>query len=172
MMVLSAGPKNPKGSFLRCAVKKLPTPYDSSAAGMEAWWTYRVRLAELTGAGQRGDAVTLFMAFVGVSEEGMVRMRRWPMWPTFESVAPTLLLDAEALGDRRVPVERVAAVTADALLIDGAASLEPMPFMRASAEALAAAIPRARHLELEGQGHELDSAAIAPALADFFTGGK
>jgi pimeloyl-ACP methyl ester carboxylesterase len=143
-------------------------PYDSSDSGMRAWAEYRARLAELVAAGDRGGAVELFMRFVGASDEGVEGMRRSPIWERFESVGPTLQLDAEALGDRRVPSERAAAVTAETLMIDGAASVEPMPFMRASALALTAAIPRARHQVLEGQSHEADPAVIAPVLIAFF----
>lgn len=44
-----------------------------------------------------------------------------------------------------------------------------MPFMRASAEALAAAIPHARRLTLEGQHHDVDSNVLGPVLFPFFT---
>jgi len=143
-------------------------PYDASDAGIEAWTGYRTRLSELVAAGDKGGAVELFMRFVGASDEGVEGMRRSPMWERFESVGATLALDAEALGDRRVPTERAGSVTAETLVIDGAASLEPMPFMRASAEALAKAIPGARRITLEGQSHEVDAAAIAPVLSSFF----
>jgi pimeloyl-ACP methyl ester carboxylesterase len=147
-------------------------PYDSSEAGVKAWAEYRARLAELVASGDRGGAVELFMRFVGASPEGIEGMRRSPMWAGFESVAPTLLLDAEALGDRRVPVARAARVTAETLVMDGGASLAAMPFMRASAVALAAAVPGARHVTLEGQGHEVDANALAPVLSAFFTGAR
>jgi hypothetical protein len=42
--------------------------------------------------------------------------------------------------------------------------------MAASAEALPAAIPGARHLTLEGQRHDGDSAVLAPVLIEFFAG--
>ena len=53
---------------------------------------------------------------------------------------------------------------ADTVVMDGALSLEHMPFMRASAEALAAALPHARRLILEGQHHEVDTNVLAPIL--------
>jgi hypothetical protein len=85
-------------------------------------------------------------------------------------VAPTLAYDAAALGDDRVvPTERAAAVTVDTLVLDGALSLELMPFMRTSADALAAAMPHARRLTLEGQHHEVDSNVLAPVLLSFLT---
>jgi pimeloyl-ACP methyl ester carboxylesterase len=145
-------------------------PYDSSEAGIRAWREYRSRLAELAAAGDAAGAVELFMRFVGASDEGVEGMRRSPMWQRFESVGKTLPLDAEALGDRRVPSERAATVTAETLVMDGAASLETMPFMRASAKALAAAIPGARHVVIERQAHDVDPAAIAPVLSAFFAG--
>lgn len=85
--------------------------------------------------------------------------------PRPESAGLTLQLDAEVLGDRRSPTERAARMTAETLVIDGAASLASMPFMRASAEALAAAMPRVRHQALYGQSHEVDPADRAPCIA-------
>jgi pimeloyl-ACP methyl ester carboxylesterase len=144
-------------------------PYDSTEQGMAAWLGYRSTLAECLAAGRRGDAVVAFMKLVGAGTEGVERMRAAPVWPTFEAVAPTLAYDAAALGDdRTAPIERAARVTADALIMDGALSLELMPFMRASAETLAAAIPHARRLTLDGQQHDVDSNVLAPVLLSFF----
>jgi hypothetical protein len=135
-----------------------------------AWRRYRSTLADCLAAGRRGDAVVAFMELVGAGAEGVGRMRAAPVWPTFEAVAPTLAYDAAALGDdRTVPTERAARVTADTLIMDGALSLEFMPFMRASAESLAAVIPQARRLTLEGQHHDVDSNVLAPVLRSFFT---
>ncbi|MBF6591201.1 MAG: alpha/beta hydrolase [Ktedonobacterales bacterium] len=145
-------------------------PYDSSEAGVKAWKEYRAKLAELTAAGRRGDAVVLFMKFVGVPDDMLAGMRQSPMWPTLEAVAPTLAYDAAALGgDRTVPTERAATVTAPTLVMDGGANYEIMPFMRASAEALSKAIPHAQHRTLEGQRHNVDAKVLAPVLAAFFT---
>ena len=145
-------------------------PYDSSDAGVKAWREYRAQLSQLIADDKRGDAVALFMTFVGAPAEMVAGMRQTPVWPMLESVAPTLLNDATALGeDRTVPLDRAASVTAETLVMDGGASLDAMPFMRASAEALARAIPRARHRVLEGQRHDVDPAVIAPLLAAFFT---
>jgi pimeloyl-ACP methyl ester carboxylesterase len=155
----------------RLAVYEIP--YDSTEQGVAAWRRYRSTLAESLAAGRRGDAVVAFMKLVGAGAEGVERMRGAPVWPTFEAVAPTLAYDAAALGDgRTVPTQRAARVTADTLIMDGALSLEFMPFMRDSAEALAAAIPHARRLTLEGQHHDVDSNVLAPVLLSFFTEGR
>lgn len=73
--------------------------------------------------------------------------------------------------DRTVPTVQAGRVTAETLIMDGAMSLEFMPFMRASADALASAIPHSRRLTLEGQQHEVDSNALAPVLLSFFAEG-
>jgi hypothetical protein len=51
--------------------------------------------------------------------------------------------------------------------MDGGASVQTMPFMRATAEALSAAIPQARHETLPGQRHDVDVKVLAPVLAAF-----
>ena len=144
-------------------------PYDSSEAGVTAWHAYRTKLDELTAAGNRGGAVTLFMSLVGVPEDMIAGMRQSPMWPALEAVAPTLPYDAAALGpDRTAPVERAATIRIPALIMDGGASYEIMPFMRATAEALTRAIPNAEHQIVEGQQHNVDPKALAPHLTTFF----
>jgi hypothetical protein len=106
---------------------------------------------------------------VGVPAGQIEGMRQSPFWPMLESVAPTLAYDAAAIGDyRTIPRERAAKVTARTLVMDGGASLQYMPFMRASADALATAIPHAERRTLEGQGHDVDAKVLAPVLIEFF----
>jgi pimeloyl-ACP methyl ester carboxylesterase len=144
-------------------------PYDDTDGGVSAWRGYRTELGELLGAGRPGDAAELFMRLVGASDEGVARMRAQPWWATFEAVAPTLAYDAAALGvDRTVPIQRAGSVTAPTLVMDGSASLDHMPFMRASAVTLCEAIPNAEHRVVEGQAHEIDVQVLAPILAEFF----
>ncbi len=146
-------------------------PYDSSEAGTAAWRAYGAELAELLQKGDRGGAVEAFMRLVGASDDGVEGMRQSPAWSTFEAVAPTLAYDAAALGaDREPPVERFRAISVPVLVMDGSASLEHMPFMRASATALTDALPNARHEVIEGQSHNVDIATLAPLLLDFFAG--
>lgn len=148
-------------------------PYDESEAGVKAWHEYRTKLAELVAADDRGGAVALFMKFVGVPDDMLAGMRQSPFWQGMEALAPTLVYDAAALGDdRTVPAERAKAIAVPTLLMDGGASLEIMPFMRASANALATAIPNAERKTLEGQRHDVDIKVLAPVLAEFFKKGK
>lgn len=145
-------------------------PYNSDKASRPAWMEYRKKLAALLAANRRGDAVVLFMQFVGTPDDQVEEMRQAPMWPMFEAVAPTLAFDAAAMGeDRSVPVQRAAAVTVPTLIMDGGANLTVMPFMHATATALAKAIPHAQQRTLEGQTHDVNMDALAPILAEFFS---
>jgi pimeloyl-ACP methyl ester carboxylesterase len=145
-------------------------PYDSSAAGIQAWHAYRTQLAAFLAADQRGEAVAVFLRFVGVPDEMLADMRQMPMWQTLEAVAPTLAYDAAALGaDRRVPTARASTVAVPTLIMDGSATYDVMPFMRVTAEDLTNAIPHAQHRILEGQRHDVDAKVLAPVLAAFFS---
>ena len=145
-------------------------PYDETDDGVRRWRAYRITLRDLLEAGRPGDAVELFMRLVGASDAGVAGMRAQPVWATFEAVGPTLAYDAEALGDDRlVPVDRAARVSARTLVMDGSASLEHMPFMRASAMLLAEVIPGAQRRVIEGQAHDVDSQVLAPVLREFLT---
>ena len=145
-------------------------PYNSEKSAMQAWKDYRKQLAEALAAGRRGDAVALFMQLVGTPADQVDGMRHAPVWPMFEAVAPTLAYDAAAMGeDRAVPVNRAAKVTVPALVMDGGANLALMPFMHATAAALAKAIPHAQQRTLEGQTHDVNLEVLAPVLVEFFT---
>lgn len=152
-------------------IKKLAMyepPYFSDEAQRQAWVEYRKQLTEALAAGRRGDAVGLFMVLVGMPAEQVPAMHQHPMWPMFESVAPTLAYDAAATGeDASIPTERAARVTVPALVMDGGASY---PFMHVAAVALANAMPSGQHRTLEGQTHEVEAEALGPVLVEFFEG--
>src|SRR5215469_14533598 len=115
-------------------VKKLAlyeAPYDSDDARKLAFKTYRGQLEEVLAAGRPGDALGLFMLFVGMPPEHLEGARRQPMWPMWEAVAHTLPYDAAAMGDDgSVPTEKAASVTVPTLVMDGSASF---PFMYTTA---------------------------------------
>src|SRR5213078_4600668 len=78
-------------------VKKLAlyeAPYDSDDARKLAFRTYRKQLVEVLAEGRRGDALGLFMMFVGMPPEHLEGARKMPMWPMWEAVAHTLPYDA------------------------------------------------------------------------------
>ena len=146
-------------------------PYNADSPAVAQWKDYRRQLHEALSQGQRGEAVILFMNLVGTPAEAVEGMRHAPVWPMFEAVAPTLEYDAADIGEaRKPPVERVAKISVPTLLMDGGANLQMMPFMHASASALAKAIPHAQQRTLEGQTHDVKAEVIAPVLVEFFKG--
>jgi pimeloyl-ACP methyl ester carboxylesterase len=152
------------GQIRKLAVYEVP--YVSGAPFEQAWRDYCRELSGLLAQGQRGDAAALFMKSVGTPDEQVEGMRHAPIWPMFESVAPTLAYDAEALGeDRSVPTQHVARVQVPTLVLNGTV----IPFMRTTAETLAKTIPGARQRTLEGQPHDVDLKVLAPELVEFFS---
>jgi hypothetical protein len=121
---------------------------------------------ELVSAGRRGDAVEFFMAkVVGMPPEFVAGARTQPWWPAQEALAHTLAYDATIMGDYSLPTERVAAVTAPTLVMDGGASFAGMG---ETAQALADTLPVGQRRTLKGQSHDVDAAVLAPTLIEFF----
>src|SRR5258708_10988354 len=127
-------------------------PYNNDPGTQESWSQYLRRLGEALAEGRRGDAVALFMQFVGTPAEQIDAMRRAPFWPGMEAVAPTLAYDHPAiLGEPwSVPAELAARVSVPALVMAGDASL---PFMPDAARVLSQAIPQGQVRMLAGQTH-------------------
>jgi pimeloyl-ACP methyl ester carboxylesterase len=142
-------------------------PYSDDPADRKPWATYLAQLTEALAAERHGDAVAMFMRFVGMPDEQIDGMRRAPFWAGLEAVAPTLAYDhAGVLGpDRAVPAGRAAQIPTPALAMYGG---DGAPFMRVAAETLSRALPDARLRGLDGQTHDVDQAVLAPVLAEFF----
>ena len=143
-------------------------PYNNDPGAQESWSQYLRQLREALAEGRRGDAVALFMRFVGTPAEQIARLRRAPFWPGMEAVAPTLAYDhAAILGEPwSVPTELAARVSVPALVMAGDASL---PFMPDAARVLSQAIPQGQLRMLAGQTHEVNPGVLAPVLVEFFT---
>ena len=143
-------------------------PYNNDPGAQESWSQYLGQLREALAEGRRGDAVALFMRFVGTPAEQVDSMRRAPFWPGMEAVAPTLAYDhAAILGEPwSVPTGLAARVSVPALVMAGDASL---PFMPDAARVLSRAIPQGQLRTLEGQTHEVNPGVLAPVLVEFFT---
>ncbi|MFE9012392.1 alpha/beta fold hydrolase [Streptomyces cyaneofuscatus] len=140
-------------------------PYTPGASDLRFKAHCTDRLHGLLAAGDRAGAVELFLTATGVDPATVARMRRAPLWPGLEALAPTLAYDDALLGDGAIPAERFAAVTARTLVVCGGFSSARA---RASTRTLAEALPRARHRTLTGQMREVAPQVLAPVLADFF----
>jgi len=142
-------------------------PYNNDPEAKRAWGQYIEQLTDALAAGRSGDAIALFMSYVGVPEAEIAGMRQAPFWSGLEAVAPTLAYDHTGIlgSDAAIPVERAPRVGAPTLVMHGGDSVA---FMGETARTLSHAIPRAQLRLLEGQAHDVDPAVLAPILIDFF----
>jgi hypothetical protein len=82
-----------------------------------------------------------------------------------EFVAPTLIQNAEIMGDFSMPVERVANVTTPTLVIDSGET----PWLSYAAQAVVNALPHAERRTISGQPHNAAPEAIAPVLEEYIS---
>jgi pimeloyl-ACP methyl ester carboxylesterase len=141
-------------------------PYALDGNARKAAKEYSLLLKKLLKSGRNGEAVTLFIKSVGVSDKQIQAMRRMPMWRGLEALAPTLAYDSDVLGeDQSLPTALLSRVTTPTLVMHGGAGA---PSMRDAAQAISEAIPNAQLRTLAGQTHGVRPKVIAPVLADFF----
>ena len=126
---------------------------------------YTEGLQQLLEAGNRGDAVALFMGFVGVPEPVVAGIRAQPGWAMLEAIAPTLAYDDELLAGGRVPRDLASTIAVPALVLTGGSSPHGL---QQAAKATAEALPGAEHRTLDGQTHDVAPEALAPVLVEFF----
>jgi len=143
-------------------------PYNDDPEAQKAWGEYIKKLTEALTSGRRGDAVALFMAYVGTPAAQIEGMRHAPFWGGMEAIAPTLAYDHTAImgGDGSIPIERAARIHVPTLVMTGG---EGAPFMRETANTLSKAIPAAKLSTLDGQTHDPQPDSLAPVLVEFFT---
>jgi pimeloyl-ACP methyl ester carboxylesterase len=124
------------------------------------------RLAALIEQGRPGDAVALFQtAGVGLPPEVVAQIRRSPMWPALEAIAQSVVYDATITTSLAVPTAEMLAVDVPTLVLNGA---QTWPMLREAAQALAGAMPAARHMDVPGGAdHGIPPAATAAVLRPF-----
>lgn len=152
------------------AIKKLALyelPFNLDPSGPDAVKNYATQLTALLAEGRRGDAAALAMTTFGAPAEAVAGIRQAPVWPVFESVAPTLAYDSAIMGDGTIPAPKIAAVTVPTLVMDGGAS---PAFMHSAAQAVAEVLPNAQRRTMEGQTHDVAPESLAPVLIEFFKG--
>jgi pimeloyl-ACP methyl ester carboxylesterase len=117
---------------------------------------------------RRGEASEYFLAeLVGFSPEEIAHWREGPMWAANEAMAHTLPYDTALCGDGRLPVERIARIAVQTLVIS---SESTGGWLLAATKATARALPNSRHLTLPGVWHKVPPTVLGPALVDFVTG--
>jgi pimeloyl-ACP methyl ester carboxylesterase len=133
---------------------------------------YGPRLDELVADGNRNGAVTHFMHnAMGMPTPLVSVMRLMPGWKLMVANAHTLPYDWAALGEHNMkgaPLRAIewASVTMPALVVYGGKSPTNL---KKGARALAEILPNAELRELDGVGHRLKAAALAPVLAEFLS---
>ncbi|HEV2937111.1 MAG TPA: alpha/beta hydrolase [Streptosporangiaceae bacterium] len=155
-------------SITRLAVYEPPFIVDGSRPPMPD--DYLPRLKGLVADGRHGDAVKMFMQFVGTPAVFTAIMPLTPVWGKLKAVAPTLPYDITIVHDHQrgtpyTPGEW-AAVKAPTLVASGGKS---PAWMTNATRTLADALPDATYRTLPGQNHMVKAQAIAPVLTDFFT---
>ncbi|HEX6872845.1 MAG TPA: alpha/beta hydrolase [Micromonosporaceae bacterium] len=141
-------------------------PYVAEIEGDARAKDYTEHLHELLAQGRRGDAVEWFMTYVGVPGPVIAGMRAQPTWRVFETIAPTLAYDNQALTGGRVPHDVASAVRVPTLVLAGGDSPQNLQqAARVAADALASATVHT----LPCQTHDVSPAALAPALVEFYS---
>jgi pimeloyl-ACP methyl ester carboxylesterase len=115
------------------------------------------RMEALLAGGDRDAVVETAIRAYGMTEEELAGLRAAPSWPRRVAAAHTIVRESRAEARAKLDLAATAAITVPVLLIVGAESRDPAkPF----AATLASALPDARDLVIEGQGHLAD--AFAP----------
>jgi pimeloyl-ACP methyl ester carboxylesterase len=136
-------------------------PYDTSAEAPQRFDEYRAQLDAALSEGRRGDAVELFMRLAGSPDEQIATARGSSYWRGLEALAHTLAYDAALYG--QPPLDRLVTIEQPTLVATGGES----GFFAAAADAVAASVPNAERVTLAGQGHVVDSVAMAAELRRF-----
>ncbi|MCL5735506.1 MAG: alpha/beta hydrolase [Actinobacteria bacterium] len=144
-------------------------PYNDDPAAQRAWSQYIDQLTDLLAMERRGDAVALFLKYVGTPADQIEAIRRSSAWARLEKLAPTLAYDhTHLIGTTAViPVAKLQRLDTPVLVMYGGSG---HPFMRMTAEKVSDTLPHAGLRKLEGQKHEISPEAIVPPLVEFFLG--
>lgn len=130
---------------------------------------YLEGLQGLIAAGRRGDAVKMFLSFVGVPGAVLRLMRVMPAWRKMTAVAPTLPYDISIVKghQRGVPLDpaEFSAVTIPVCVLAGGKSPD---WMRNGNRSLAEALRSGQHRVLPGQTHMVKAPVVAPVVREFF----
>jgi pimeloyl-ACP methyl ester carboxylesterase len=155
-------------SITKLAVYEPPFIVDGTRTPMPD--DYLPRLKQLVAEDRPGEAVRMFMRFVGAPAIFTALMPITPVWGKLKAAAPTLPYDITILHDHQrgtpfTPGEW-ADVKAPTLVAAGGKSPD---WMTNGTRALAGALPDATYRTLPGQNHMVKAQAIAPVLTEFLT---
>lgn len=122
-------------------------------------------LQVLLEGNRRDEAAEYFLGPVlGLTPDNVADWRRSPIWAMNEANAHTLSYDVEICGDFTVPAGLLAGFQTETLVLN---SDNTSAWLRAAAQATAAALPNGRGLELPGSWHRIDMDVLGRTLAEF-----
>lgn len=155
-------------SIAKLAVYEPPFIVDDSRAPMPDDWL--PRLKQLVADDHSGDAVKMFMHFVGVPSMFTSVMPLMPVWAKLKAAAPTLPYDIAIVHDHQrgaalTPAEWAPVKVSTLVAVGG----KSPAWMTNGTRALADCLPDATHRTLPSQNHQVKGQAIAPVLTEFFT---
>ena len=154
-------------SIAKLAVYEPPFIVDDTRTPMPDDWL--PRLENLVADGRQGDAVKMFMRFVGTPAIFTAVMPLTPVWGKLKAAAPTLPYDITIMHEhqrgRPLTSAEWAAVKVPTLVAAGGKS---PAWMSNGTRALAEALPDASYRTLPGQNHMVKAQVIAPVLTEFF----
>ena len=163
VLALHAAAAAPGSKMKKLVIWEPPLIVDDSRPKVRS--DYKAQLVSMLAEGRRGDMVELFFTeAVGIPAPFVAQMRQAPWWSAQEALAHTTVYDATLMGDYSLPRAEFARIKVPALVLDGG----QMPWLSNGADAIAKTIPNAQRRTLAGQQHNVDPAAIAPAIAEFF----
>ena len=155
-------------SIAKLVVYEPPFIVDDTRTPMPDDWL--PRLEGLVADGRPGDAVKMFMRFVGTPAIFTAVMPFTPVWGKLKAAAPTLPYDLTIVHEHQrgkpLTAEEWAAVKVPTLVAAGGKS---PAWMANGTRALAGALPDATYRTLPGQNHMVKAQVIAPVLTEFFT---
>lgn len=150
-------------------------PYSVSGDAVERWSVYRTELEEALSRGRADDALAAFMRLGGAGDRDLADARSAPYWDELLSLAPTLAYDAALLGDGVPPVDRIAGIHQETLVLTRSTSDPHMPalpveYFSAAADVVVAALANATRHTIDAPGHAVDADAVAPPVRAFLAG--
>lgn len=151
----------------RIAIYESPMIVDGTHRPMDP--DFPARVSRAVAENRRGDAVKLFMRYVGTPGLFVTMLQLMPPWKKLKGVAHTLPNDLALVGEFQhgtpPPADRWSGAKMPALVIAGEKSPE---YMRNAQQHLASALPQGELVVLPGQTHMVKAQVTAPVLIKFF----
>jgi pimeloyl-ACP methyl ester carboxylesterase len=139
-------------------------PYNGDPAALKESEEYRRSVRRLLAEDKRGEAVSLFVKSVGVTDKQIEAMQRLPLWKSLTAMAPTLEYDTVEIMER-YPTIDARTIEVPTLVMFGSASPS---FVASTAQELSQSLPNGTLRSLEGQTHDVKPDVLALTLQAFF----